>query len=281
MAQQAAQTELDDDMNHLPEVREAGAPPHIAAIYEDIKSAAVLPQVNLIFRYFATKPGVLEWVWQALRPLYCSEELAAAAQKLTRSIERSGPSPLSAALTGHKLETAKTVLASYNSGNPQNLIALTALIRRLNADPANAPQPITLSPRKTSSQPPPHAFPPLPERAGLPPETMALVEKLAARHRRAPGVIPSMYLHLALWPSALKAADIYLQPVIEAPGWQPLVASVINEAGKTAEKLAPGIAFTTPAPDAETLAVVETTLTDFIQGTIPELITVGALLAID
>ncbi len=37
-------------MSQLPEVREADATPHIAAIYADIKESAALPQVNLIFR---------------------------------------------------------------------------------------------------------------------------------------------------------------------------------------------------------------------------------------
>ena len=63
-------------MSQLPEVREADASPEIAAIYGDIKATAALPQINLIFRYFATHEGMLEWIWQALRPLYQSNELS-------------------------------------------------------------------------------------------------------------------------------------------------------------------------------------------------------------
>lgn len=269
-------------MPQLPEIREPDAPPHIAAIYADIKTAAVLPQVNLIFRYFATKEGVLEWVWQSLRPLYVSNELAEAAQNLTQSIAKPGPSPLNTALSGDDQATAKRVLASYNSGNPQNLIALTALIRKLNAASDEPTTPAAqLTPRP--SQPPadPAAFPPLPRRDALPPETMARIEKMSACHPGAPGVIPSMYLHLALWPAALAATDAYLQPLIEAPGWQPLVAGVIEQAGQSADALAPAVHLAPNAPDPATLSEASVTVEAFINTTIPELITVGRLIAID
>ena len=84
------ETELKEAMSQLPEIREADAAPEIAAIYADIKATAALPQINLIFRYLATHPGVLAWVWQALRPLYGSQELANAGADLMRAVPRAG-----------------------------------------------------------------------------------------------------------------------------------------------------------------------------------------------
>ena len=52
----------------LPELREAEAPLDIAAIYAALRRASGVPLVNLIHRHLATLPGVLPWVWQAIRP---------------------------------------------------------------------------------------------------------------------------------------------------------------------------------------------------------------------
>lgn len=269
-------------MPQLSEIREADAPPHIAAIYADIKEAAALPQVNLIFRYLATHDGVLEWVWLALRPLYRSSQLVQAAGELAASVERPGPSPLLAALSGDDLQICKLVLDAYNSGNPQNLIALTALVRALAASTADQPQTKTdLTPRAEIANHATHAFPVLPKRDELPAATMIRIEKMAARHLGAPGVIPSMYLHLALWPSALEAADIYLQPVIESLGWAPLITSVIEQAGETAAQLAPSIELAPHNLDAATVSYVSQTIQAFVDRTIPELTVVGRLLAIE
>ncbi len=52
----------------LPELREADAPPAIAAIYAALRDATGVPQVNLIWRHAATLPGVLDWLWAQARP---------------------------------------------------------------------------------------------------------------------------------------------------------------------------------------------------------------------
>jgi len=104
---------------------------------------------------------------------------------------------------------------------------------------------------------------------------------MAARHPGAvPGVIPSLYLHLALWPAALKAADLYLQPIIEAPDWVARVARVIDQAGAAADQLSGAIELPADPPDPLVLADVTATVEAFIGNTIPDLTTVGRLLAI-
>ena len=52
----------------LAELREAEAPPEIAAIYAALRAASGVPLVNLIYRHLATLDGVLPWVWAAIRP---------------------------------------------------------------------------------------------------------------------------------------------------------------------------------------------------------------------
>jgi hypothetical protein len=43
------------------EIRQQYATPEIAAIYADIKTVSGPPFVNLIWRRFATSPGILSW----------------------------------------------------------------------------------------------------------------------------------------------------------------------------------------------------------------------------
>ena len=157
-------------MSQLPEVREADASPEIAAIYADIKESAALPQVNLIFRYFATKEGALEWIWPSLRPLYRSTELAEAVHLLTQSIERPGLSPLMAALTGDELAACKRVidcLQQRQSAEPHCLDGIGARARKIRRDPLRRRR---LTPRDTKQAPEGAiAFPALPKRDELDP----------------------------------------------------------------------------------------------------------------
>lgn len=261
----------------LPEIRESDASPEITAIYEDIKQVGGLPQVNLIFRYLATKPGALAWVWQALRPLYSSQELSDAVQDLWRSIERDGPSPLANILSVKDETLCQSVLHSYNSGNSQNLFALTAFIRALK-QPTKADgslTPATTTPTIFTSQ----NFVALPRREEFSPEALAIIRALADKHGGAPGVVPSMYLHLALWPSALDAASSYLQPLLATPAWTTRVSQTLKHANSVADNLAAAIHLGPDAPDVETLDDIAAIINAFIAGTIPEMIIVGRLLA--
>ena len=281
-------------MTQLPEIREADAPAHIVAIYADIKQVAELPQVNLIFRYFATHPGVLEWVWQTLRPLYASQELIDAATQLTSAMDRPGSSPLGAALTHEERGVAAAVLRAYNSGNPQNLIALTALVKLLGArqEPRSA-RLLLLTPREDGPVTDASTFPVLPRYDHLPAETRQRVDRLAARHRRtrqvagtadaqnAPTVVPSLYLHLALWPAALESLDGFLQPIIESETWSDRVASVLAKANASADNLLQGIEMHHEPPQAAIMDEVAATVRAFVKGTIPEMIVVGRLLEIE
>jgi len=56
--------------------------------------------------------------------------------------------------------------------------------------------------------------PALPRLNALPPELAAAVRALAARHGLSdPGIVPSLYLHLALWPQVLAALPALLAPL--------------------------------------------------------------------
>ena len=48
------------------EVTEKEATGEVAEIYQDIRETMDMPFVNTIWRNFATKEGVLQWVWYSL-----------------------------------------------------------------------------------------------------------------------------------------------------------------------------------------------------------------------
>lgn len=266
-------------MSQLPEIREADAPPEIAEIYADIKATAALPQVNLIFRYLATHPGVLAWVWQALRPLYGSQELASAGADLMRAVPRAGPSPLPQALSGGDLAGCADVIDAYNVANPQNLIALMALVRAMEPAALGRAGAVVLTAREAAVVAG-DAFPPVPRRDRLGADLLARVETMSARHPVSRGAVPSMYLHLALWPAALVAVDAYLQPIVESPNWRPRVAGIIAQAEQIATDLAAAVELPPERPDVATLGDVTEVIAAFNRQMIPELIAVGRLLAV-
>ncbi len=270
----------------MTEIRESEAPPEIAALYAEIRAATALPQVNLIFRHLATRPGVLAWVWQTLRPLYLSRELSDAVEALAQSLPQpDAPSPIAEAVAGETRRACHRVLDTYNSGNTQNLIGLTAFVHLL--DGTTAVDAAPLKPRTgTEDGDVPNradtAFPPIPRRDELSPDITAHLERLAAHHRTAPGVIPSLYVHLALWPELLPTVDAFLAPRLTQPQWPDKVDALIATTSAFAQHLAAGLT-ESPAPGIadEDRRQMAATIRTFVNATIPEMVIVGRWLTWD
>ena len=115
----------------LPEIRERDAPPDIGLIYADIRRSLRLPLVNLIYRHFATIPGVLPHIWGWVREMTLSGGLEAALDKINRDLPVPQLEPFEtswfADLNQVNRVAIKRVLEAYNRGNGLNLIALTAI----------------------------------------------------------------------------------------------------------------------------------------------------------
>lgn len=202
----------------LAELREAEAPPDIAAIYAALREASGVPLVNLIYRHLATLDGVLPWVWAAIRPPLEDGRLAAARDRLAAAVPLPVLAPLPAtAWAAAGLDAAdRTAIAAlvevYNRGNLTNLILLTALRQAVEAGATPG------HPSAAAALPPPPMLPtppPLPRLEDLPPATAAWVQDLAARHPG--GVVPSLYLHLAHWPAVLAALPDWAAPLLATP----------------------------------------------------------------
>ncbi|WP_149538755.1 hypothetical protein [Siccirubricoccus phaeus] len=262
----------------LPELREAEAPPDIAALYAALKRASGVPLVNLIHRHLATLPGVLPWAWAAIRPPLEDGTLAAARERLAAALP-APPAPLPAAawVAAGLAPTARApirdLVAVYTRGNLTNLILLTALRREL----AGLPRAAIAPPAPIPPPPMLPAPPPLPRLDSLAPEVASLVQGLAARHGDA-GVVPSLYLHLAHWPPLLAALPAWLGEDLSPARLPAARETAIRLAEHAADALRPRLAppGAVPGGHAAHLAAV---LDLFTRQVIPGMVPLGHALA--
>jgi hypothetical protein len=254
----------------LPELREAEAPPDIAAIYAALRRASGVPLVNLIHRHLATLPGVLPWVWQAIRPPLEDGRLAGARDRLAAAMPLPPARPLPAgALDAAERADVAALVETYNRGNLTNLILLTALRRALEGAPA-APGPPPPAITRPAMLPPP---PPLPKLAELPPDLAAAVRALAARHGTG-GVVPSLYLHLAHWPAIPPALPGWLGAALDPAAIVAGRDAAVRLAEREADALRPTLALQGEVPNGHGPAVLAV-LGTFTRQVIPAMVPIG------
>lgn len=252
----------------LPEIREAEAPPAIAAIYTALNEGIGIGQVNLIWRHAAALPGVLDWLWAQAAPALASGAAAAARDGIAEAITL----PIPAALPKPQDHAAiAAVVEIYNRGNLTNLAVLSAILLRAQdvapgERPASAPRGAMLP-----------APPPLPRLAALPSTQQAQIRALTAAHGLSDAaVVPSLYLHLALWPDFLAQLPELLAPLQADSG----LARARDAAVAAARHAAPSLIAALGAAPAPPAALPEflTRLEVFVREVIPGMVPVGLFL---
>ncbi len=250
----------------LPEIREAEAPAAVAAVYAALRAASGVPQVNLIWRHAAALPGVLDWLWAQARPALESGAAAGARDRIAAAVA------LPAVMRAAAPAEAAALVETYDRGNLTNLAVLTAV--RLRAEGV-APSVLRAAAPVGPVLPEPPA---LPGRDALSAETMLVVRALTARQAIPDAsVIPSLYLHLAVWPDLLARLPLLLAPLFEGD-WLPagrMAAVAAAEAEAPGLIVALGPAPPPPAGIDDFLA----TLRLFTREVIPGMVPVGLCLA--
>jgi hypothetical protein len=261
----------------LPEMKEAEAPDHIRAIYEDIRRLSAVPMAALIYRNLATHPGVLEEIWAAIGPLFRAGRIQEAAWCIARDAM---PADLLPAirpharavlgLTGAALDQVRDTLDAYNRANPVNALAMLTLAARLTRDGAAKPLPETL-------WTPPERIPgPLPDMT--PPDAIAVELRLLINDL-GPGdrstldpIVPSLYRHLVAWPGYLAAHHVTLVPRLRDGSLMRLAQDVLGAMVRDAKSLAE---YLPPLPQLAATGQAVQTMAHFSTTTIPLMIVVG------
>lgn len=242
----------------LAEVREADAPPAVAAIYAELRAAYGLPLVNLIWRHFAALEGMLPWAWESVLPAL--PLLPAARERLVAALD---------VPTLPMGDEAAALAAAYNRGNLSNLILLTALLRGKQGE-----APLPSAGPKVGMLPEP---PPLPKLDALPEDVARDVRALGALHRHEGGVIPTLYIHLANWPALLKPLYAALAPMMATGRIAALRDRALAAAFVEADALRPHLAAPLEPP-AEALAAARDALRIFTTRVIPEMVPIGLMM---
>ena len=264
----------------VPSITEADATGNIAAIYTDIRATLGVPVVNLIWRHLAVFPEGLPWAWESLKPLYASGAIAAQAAALRAGLEvpvlsgLSGPALAAAGLSNDALTRITLILRSYERSNPLNMIALGALLSRLEGKSPTEIEPVFPIQKENPIE---GELPTLLTVDAMAPPVRALVEDMnrIGGHQE---ILASMYRHLAHWPVYLALIHVLIAP-FEAKGrLNPLISNVIADGRRRATQIAGGLASPEMTPTQDFQKDLRPALAKFVHGPISKMIAIVPLI---
>jgi hypothetical protein len=202
----------------LGELPEAQATGRIAGIYDEIRRFSGVSYVSSLQRYLATLPGVLEWVWDALRPAIISGVIPETGWHLAHGLSLPPAPPLSPAVMQHwaidaaALAAIRNIAANFVRVSPVNLVTGACLNLLLTGVRPSGPG-------FSGAWTPPPMLPPMPgniDPAALPAEQCAVLMRFATEVGGTP-FIPALYRQVAHWPPVLAWLADELGPRFAAP----------------------------------------------------------------
>lgn len=267
----------------VPAIAEASATGVVAEIFADIRRVLGVEVVNLIWRHLATIPNALPWAWGMLRPLYADGTIAAEAQALHDRLSLPPLPPLppdllvAIDLGTNELASIRDILAAYDRTNAMALVALSALLCRLEGQPATS-EPIAELGREPSPEPLARiSLPPLPGLDALPEPVVNLVLTLnRLGTRRDNPVLASMYRHLAYWPGYLALGWALIAPLDANGSLERAIADALTKAQAQAGRLATRLR--APSPDTATGDAIRAAIEPFAGDVIAKMVVICALL---
>ncbi|HIC71038.1 MAG TPA: hypothetical protein EYO88_02965, partial [Alphaproteobacteria bacterium] len=164
------------------EIPESEATGTVRELYDDMKATMNIGMINLIYRRMATADGLLEWVWDAVRPVLASGDVERAALLLESGLdwpsmpEIPAPALPLLGLGSPEIDTLIRVLDDYNRGNSLNLFLLTAFAERLKSGGSWEEVPDATVDVPSAK---PQNFPPIVAMSDMSKETASLVRVLS------------------------------------------------------------------------------------------------------
>jgi hypothetical protein len=218
-----------------------------------------------------------------LRPLYAGGTIAAEAHVLhdRLSLPRLPPFPpdllYAIELYDGDVVSIRNILAAYDRTNAMALVALSALLCRLEGQPATS-EPIAELGRKPSPEPlAAIPLPPLPGLDALPEPVANLVLTLNRfGTRRDNPVLASMYRHLAYWPAYLALGWALVAPLDADGSLERAIADALVKAQAQARRLATRLR--APPLDATTGGAIRAAVELFAGDVIAKMVVICALL---
>jgi hypothetical protein len=261
----------------LAELPEDQATGPVAAIYDEIRRFSGVPYVSSLQRFLATMPGVLEWVWAAVRPAMVSGIIPETGWRLAGGV-RLTPLPMVSAAerAAWKLDMGAYAIIGAIAENfvrvsPVNLMTGACLRLLLTEPPPAAPGLGIVG--IADAWTPPAMLPPMPGNAdpgALPPAPRAALMRFATDVDGTP-FIPALYRQLARFPGFLAWLADALAPRLTAPETNTARAAFRAAAMEAAPAIVARLPRPSlPAPDAETTRRVLAAIDRYAQ-TSPEM----------
>ena len=200
------------------ELAERDARGEIATIYDEIRRFCGVPYVSSMQRHLATRPGWLEWVWAALRPVFVSGRAQTAAWRAADGVAGMRLPPISRdalrvwGVDGAGEAAIHAVCDSFIRASPTNLV-LSGLLRRLLAgDRPNGAG-------TDAAWTPPTPLPSLPALVDISAVPAAEREVLLSLGTPVDGqpFVPGLYRMLAQWPRFIAHVATVLGPHFRDP----------------------------------------------------------------
>ena len=262
-------------------ITEKEASGEIAEFYEDIRSVLGVPVVNLIWRHLATIPGALPWAWESLRPIYESGLLESEANSLRNSLEVSTelriskPTLTAANLSLTDINSIQLVLKSYERSNALNLIALNTLLVQIDGIEVKK---TVIRPAGTDTDIVKGNIPELIPLTAIHAELRELIEDLNQVGGRS-DILPSMYRHLAHWPTYLALLHVLLKTFATDGAWNTLIKDTIATSHLKALGIASELVIPSSTLDQESKSKTRDALSHFVEGPLGKMTTIIKLVS--
>lgn len=264
----------------LAEVDERSANGEIARIFAEVRHLWGVPYVSAIHRHLATRPGVLEWAWEAVGPAFRSGAAQEAGWRAAAGLRVPPLDPIShAALSAWGIDEAglqsvRDVVEGFVRVAPINMMFAGLVKALFEGRSAGGATELGQSwvPPKSLPAPPPMISP-----DELPATERAMLLAFAAPTGGTP-FVPGMYRMLAHWPGLLAHLSVVLAPRLTAPE----TAAACDALRHRIDASVPDVLASLPAPPAKMPAPEEQAhfveVGKIYRKTSPDLVVLGGLI---